>query len=101
MKVKNETDYRTDDLRRLIQRVAVDELDPDWRKRLMVRVVYRRACGADDTEVGGQAPLNSNKMVLKVTRNGIDRVDAAQTIAHEMVHCRGLSIGICAVPGTE
>ena len=57
MKVKNQTGYRTDDLRRLIQRVAVDELDPDWRKRLMVRVVYRRACGANDTATGGTGGL--------------------------------------------
>lgn len=89
MKIKNTTHYRTDDLRKLIQRIALDELDGLQRRRLIVYAQYRTAGRGN-----GEAFLRDNRIWLylykKPEGGALDAQQVAHTIAHEMAHTRGM-----------
>lgn len=92
MKILNETAWRTDQLRALIQRVAEDELSSQQRKILRVTINYKRRY----TNMMGSACIGtpfhqqlSMTLLLPRTSANFDRVAYALTIAHEMAHCRG------------
>lgn len=93
MKIKNETVYRTDQLRQLIRRVGQDEFETHQMKRLLVTVKYRRA----NSGVRGRACYGTPfHQVLRIwlflprPPLPIETDSLALTIAHEMGHCRGM-----------
>ncbi|MEW6210613.1 MAG: hypothetical protein AB1631_19775 [Acidobacteriota bacterium] len=86
MKIRNDTDYRTDHLRAIIQRVAVAELDPNDRKRLLVEVAYRR----NGQQTIGKGAIGALWIRLTIERDTPDKVLFAHIVAHELAHNRGL-----------
>ena len=86
MKIKNETHWRTKDLRAFATRVARLELKPDHAKRYTVHVNY----GGRGESCSGHAYCNSNACYVHVSSVSIDRIDFAYVLAHEMAHSRGL-----------
>lgn len=102
MKVNNLTDWRTDQIKALVQKVAEAELEPKARKSLVVTVKYRRT---GYRGVLGRAHLGTR---LRPARNldlylrrpqtlealempKGDVVMLAHTIAHEMAHLKGMT----------
>lgn len=95
--IKNATVYCTRDLGRLLYRVAKDELNPGDMKAVTVEVAYHRS---NTMRRGGAARVGSLKRgagwmkVLvphpNVAVRGLDVIELAHTIAHEMAHLRGL-----------
>jgi hypothetical protein len=98
MKLVNLTHWSSAHLRAIIARVAQDELEAEVRKRLIVRVVYKRRsrsggdlCGGHAT-MGVKGPLGfiANRMTLTLPSITVDPVSLAKVTAHEMAHLRGL-----------
>jgi len=84
--LRNETAYNATDLKRLVRRVAVDEV-PATARPFTVRVRYQRA-GSSTT---GYAWEWSRRVVLLMYRDGNQDLRwFAQTIAHELAHLRGV-----------
>jgi len=87
MKIENKTKWRTDQLRAIIQRLAVEELDVEKRKKLKVEIVYLRP----NARTCGLATVDGHWMRLYLPREGeVDKIELAHTIAHEMGHLRGM-----------
>lgn len=87
MKIHNRTHWRSDHIRAIALRVARDELDPGATKGFTVDVNY----GGRGPGVSGHAPYHGRRISIHVSSVAIDRVDLAQTIAHEMAHTRGMT----------
>jgi hypothetical protein len=95
MKVINETDWRTADLKAILQRAAEQEFDDGARrKKLKVRVCYTRNGGCS-----GYAYYKSNYSVVRIARP--DRLPTAPELTnlklqfasvacHEFAHNRGM-----------
>lgn len=86
MRVDNGTHWRSDHLLRFARRAALDELDPEKRKRYVVRFRY----GRSGPGTSGHAPYNGFWCQVNLASTGVDRVDLAHTLAHEMAHSRGM-----------
>src|SRR3990167_4643549 len=105
LRLTNETDWNTGDLRRLILAVSARIMDDDRKLRLFVTVRYRRRRNARQ----GEASIGGNSMTLFLpdriregrgpdgkTRWGgrIEAMDASElacVIGHELGHNLGLS----------
>lgn len=88
MKIKNESNWQTNDLRKLITEVCRRELlDTDFRKRLVVEV--------EDQKLGGWC-LGKGSYYQKWIKlfipkgNTVDSVQLAKVIAHELAHTQGV-----------
>jgi len=92
LKIKNNTNWRTDHLRAIITRVIREEFLPAKRKHVFIKIEYGKGgrYANRDGMCGGYAWYNSTNMVIKVAQDQIDAVDFAHTVAHESAHCRGL-----------
>jgi hypothetical protein len=86
MKVINKTHFRTDDLRRILQRVAEEELETTKRKRLRVEVRYTRGEGCS-----GLAHTGRSYCIVRLWKHGPDAAMFASVAAHEYAHLRGMS----------
>ena len=98
MKIVNLTRWRTDHIRAIVARVAQDELEAETRKRLLVRVVYRRRsrsgsyCGGHATlGVKGEHGYAASRMTLTLPSLVVSAPSLAKVAAHEMAHLRGLT----------
>jgi len=82
-------------MRKIISKVAREELSPAQRKNLRVEIGYNRPgenrSGEARFYVSGWAYIGGTLMKLKVNKDGIDRLSFARTTAHEMAHIRGLN----------
>jgi len=58
MRIQNCTHWNSTDIKRLISRVAQDDLDPGQLKRLRVQINYRRSNGCYGHGVVGRSGLN-------------------------------------------
>lgn len=85
MKLKNDTHWRSDQLRALIQCVALAEVDPAHRKALRVHVVYKRK----GQRLCGLATVGGRWVKLYIEREAPDLVQFAHACAHELAHNRG------------
>ena len=87
MKLVNQTKYSTRDLRKLVTRIAKDELQPAHAKKAVITFKYWRG-----NWTGGYAYYNSNVAYIKLPhpKHKLDLPAIAKTIAHEMAHMRGL-----------
>lgn len=87
MKIVNETIYQTSDLRKILSRVAQDELDVQQRKRLTVRITYSRK-----GQLTGYAYYHGRNALLRLPKppKPLDLPQLAHLIAHEFAHCRGM-----------
>jgi len=97
MRLINKTHWRTDHLRAIIQRVALEELQPAERKRMTVTIQYghgRRLGHAPfgQKSIGQFCAWNSGRITLFVNREGVEskRDQLAHTAAHEFAHTRGM-----------
>jgi hypothetical protein len=90
MRVINKTHWRTDQLKAIIHRAAIDELSPAKRKQVECTIVYTKR-----TSIGssGCAVLGGTQMVLRIGRDTLDRIDLAHVAAHECAHLRGMTHG--------
>jgi hypothetical protein len=86
MKLNNQTHWRTDQLKAIIQRVAETELSPEQRKLLRVTIVYARRHGCST----GCAAYYSHWMRVRVQFENFNKIDFALVCAHEMAHTRGM-----------
>jgi hypothetical protein len=89
MKIKNETRWRTDQLRRIIIRIAREELSPEKRKALVIRIAYRGKRSPTGWTTGN-AYVGGWYMTIFLNAHIVNRPDFALTVAHEMAHIRGL-----------
>jgi len=89
MKIQNNTHWRTDHLRAIIQRVVKDELSPAKRARLRVTIDYT---GRNHGYSTGCAVLGGSRMTLRLAkqREYVNKTDFARVVAHEAAHLRGL-----------
>jgi len=88
IKIKNETAWRTDHIRRFIIRCANDVLTDN--RELSILVIYRKGLEPKD-QSAGYAWYNSGAVVLKLPRGDqIDKVQFAKLVGHELGHCRGI-----------
>jgi hypothetical protein len=91
IELDNKTHWRSDHLKAFITRGVKDER-PDLCKRgapaLRVRVVYTRSSGTKGSS--GYASYNSNRMCIRLAKEGPDKVDLAGVIYHELAHTRGV-----------
>lgn len=83
--IKNETKYRTQDLRRMVVATFKQHVDDDKLPRITVTFVPARK-----RWVSGRARLHSSFMRVCVPSEGLDRIDLAMVILHEAAHCWGL-----------
>jgi len=95
MKITNETHWRTDQLKKIIQRVAKVELAdcPAYQKRaLRIEIVYTRPADwvSDKTYSTGRASVGGTWVKLRIPREKIDHTDFAYVVGHEFGHTRGL-----------
>ena len=94
MKIENQTHWSTAHLRALVMRVALEELDAAGRRRLVVRVQYRRrnsrVRGRGSYGHGAGVRAGGRMWLFLEREDPIDRVLLAHTIAHECGHLRGL-----------
>ncbi len=86
MKIQNETHWRTDQIRPLLQRAAEMELEPKHRRKVKVVVSYRRRGGGSS----GCAYLKSNWCKVRVSSDIFDVLDFVIVACHEFAHCRGM-----------
>jgi hypothetical protein len=118
MKVDNKTDWRTDQLKAIIMRVAKEELDPKKAKRVTIQVYYtkRRARVVikkdaegnvlrddsghpihhriyEDHGSCGYAYLRGFWCRVGLGRDTVDKPDFAKVVAHEFAHLRGMRHG--------
>jgi hypothetical protein len=87
--IKNETTWRTRDLRRFIVRVVSREFDRGEKPFFTVRVGYNRQ--KDRGSVSGSAVIGGSSIRILLPSLVVDRVDLAGVIAHECAHARGLN----------
>ena len=93
MRVINKTNWRTDQLKAIAQRVAKDELDPEKAKRMTItfettRPRYKRAYSS-----GRCHYLGGNSIIVRLHKDLQNKTDLAGTLAHEMAHARGMDHG--------
>lgn len=86
MKVINKTWWNTRDLKRIISRVATQEVDLPRRKFLKAEIRY----GHKPFGVSGYAWLGGNLFVIRVSKVRVDPIAFARIVAHEIGHCIGL-----------
>jgi hypothetical protein len=86
LEVKNETDWNTRDLRRIILRACHQKLDGTPWTSLKVFVRYRRG----NNFRLGSAYRNGGPVFLNVERDSIDSSELAVTLLHELDHVKGL-----------
>lgn len=92
MRIVNKTHWRTDQITKLVYRVAQDELDPGQLKRARIQIKYRR----QEKYISGWCTYGTGRnprvyMALFLPRKGaIDLPGLAHTIAHELAHSKGL-----------
>ena len=89
MRVQNATHWRTDHLRAIITRVAQDELDPERRRRYVVKVGYNHSRNTGGS-CSGHAAYHGRVACVNVPSDTVDAVDFAHVVAHEMAHSRGM-----------
>jgi hypothetical protein len=87
MKIINKTHWRSDHIKAIAQRVALDELDPAVRKRFVVTVSY----GHRGPHVSGWAYYHSHGCQVMVGSDQVEPLYLAHTLAHEMAHARGMT----------
>jgi hypothetical protein len=89
VRIMNKTEWHTENLRKILQRVAEKELDPEQIKALHVTIVTVHRRGQQ--WISGYAWPHSNSMVIKLPSKGpIDSVELAHVAAHEMAHTHGM-----------
>lgn len=94
IEIKNETRWRTDDLRRLIQRACVEVFDPlpdglvipKQKPVIRARIVY----AGTRKGVTGCANLGGTWMTLRIGTAVTDLREVGALIVHELGHLRGL-----------
>lgn len=101
MKLTNNTHWNTADLRRIATRVCREEFPRDrfpnfkvpfGAKDMRVVVGYNR--GSTRTRMSsGHAQYGSRWAYVNVPSGGVDAVDFAHVLAHELGHCKGLRHG--------
>jgi hypothetical protein len=86
VKIVNQTHFETRDLRAILQRAAVDVLEADKRRRVVVTVVYsRKSNGA----ASGCAAVGGTRCRIRVHKHA-PRLDALAWVAvHEFRHLNG------------
>lgn len=91
MRIVNQTQYSTQDIAKLVRRVAADELQPGQLKRAVIKVRYQRKNGLKLGHCMYGNVLRPNvRMLLLVPRDTLDVVKLAKVIAHELGHAKGL-----------
>lgn len=90
MKIDNRTHWSTRDLRRILTRVAMEELSDTrqqqhQRRHLHVTIVYSRRVGRHS----GCAWLKGTSARLCIPKAGVNPVEFAWLAAHEFSHTRG------------
>ncbi len=92
MRIVNSTHWKTQDISRLIYRVAQDELDRGQLKRARVKVKYVRVNGHLGWCTYGTSLRPQVWMTLAMPRPGkqVDPVELAAVIGHELGHSKGL-----------
>lgn len=87
MKLRNQTHWNTKQLRAIVSRASLNEVEPAQYKRLRVTVKYGKHFG---THVSGWCDcVGGDTYTLYVQKGGINREDLALTAAHEAAHCHG------------
>jgi hypothetical protein len=90
MKVNNQTNYQTNDLKKLFTRVMQHNIKFEGScnnfKYLIVKVVHSKGCG-----LGGNATLNGYNMLIKLPKQNIQKelCAIAYIFDHELQHIRG------------
>jgi len=83
--IRNETTYRTADLRRIMRGAASEVFDP-WQKMVIhARVIYARR-----GNVTGCATIGGTSMTLRIGKGIDDMRQVGALVVHEMGHLRGL-----------
>jgi len=88
MKVVNRTRWNTKHLRDILSRVAMVELNPVQRKRLIVTVTYNRQANKS-TWCSGWCAYGMMRPKVMVPSGAVDRADLAHVMAHELCHAKG------------
>ena len=88
MKVVNYTRWNTKHLRAIAVRVAMAELTPQQRKRLIVTVKYNRG-GKRHAYSSGWCGYGSMRPRIMVPSGNVDKADFAHVVAHELCHAKG------------
>lgn len=83
--IKNETRYRTADIRRILRGAAAEVFDPGDKPIIRCRVVYARR-----GRVSGCASIGGTMMTLRIGRHVSDVRLVGALVVHEMGHLRGL-----------
>ena len=86
-RVTNNTNWSTDDLRKLCIRVGQDE-DLTEKKVRSLRITFNYT-NSHTGDSGGHAMLGGKEMTITLNREAHDMQDLAHTIRHEMRHLRG------------
>jgi hypothetical protein len=97
MKVRNETVYRTDHLKAILQKAAEQELEPDKRKQLIVTVSYTRGAHSSGcayikgrhATVRIQHPQTRSRRWKAATTPEL-ALHFASVAVHEFAHIRGM-----------
>lgn len=91
MRILNETHWRTEQIKRLIFRVAQDELDPGQLRHAQITIKYRKNGWLKMGHCTYGTPRNPRViMTLLLPRTGpVDLPAYALIIAHELAHARG------------
>lgn len=84
MRIRNETHWNTEDLRKLF--AAGFKAEGVKHKRYLVRVKYAR----QQRWCSGMAGLYSRWMHLRIPKSNVPLVDLARVFVHELGHCLGL-----------
>lgn len=86
MRVVNETHWRTDQLKAIIERVAKTALEgyAKRKKRLVITVTYSK-----ETNHTGHASLGGTRMTLRIPKANVNKPEFAHLVDHEMGHIRG------------
>lgn len=88
MKVVNKTRYDTGVLKKILYRVAQEELDPEDRRTAVVTIEYRRL----GVGHAGRAYLfKPPRVKMLVPRKQIDPIAFAAIAGHEFAHTRGMT----------
>jgi hypothetical protein len=93
IQIRNRTHWRTDHIRAFIKRGIRQERADLCKKNaflLRVSIVYNRG-GIRHQSCSGRAVIGGLWMKIMLPSGGVDRVDMAHTIAHELGHTAGLN----------
>lgn len=87
MLITNETHWRTDQLKAIIQQVSLTALEgfEKRKKRLKITIVYSRKGGYHGCVNG----LGGTTMTLRIPKEEVDKPQFAWLVDHEMGHVRG------------